>query len=299
MDSIAFFDEEKVSGLISMADLIPTMKQALIDFSAGRVVQPVRQFVNVDEHHGFFGMMPAVAGDMGIKLVTFYPGNAERKMHTHHALILLFRVETGEPLAVMDGRLITEMRTAATSAAATDLLSMPNSRVLAILGSGVQARSHWEAMRLVRDFDEVRVWSRDPGHARDFAREIGATAMSAEDAVRGADVVVTATAAVEPILLGAWLKPGAHVNAVGWNGPDARELDDAAMANAVFVESRDAAADQAGNVRGSGCTITAEIGAALAGEIEVSPEQTTIFDSVGMAIEDIAAAGLVWRKAAG
>jgi ornithine cyclodeaminase/alanine dehydrogenase-like protein (mu-crystallin family) len=299
MDSIAFFDEEKVSGLISMADLIPTMKQALIDFSAGRVVQPVRQFVNVDEHHGFFGMMPAVAGDMGIKLVTFYPGNAERSMHTHHALILLFRAETGEPLAVMDGRLITEMRTAATSAAATDLLSMPNSRVLAILGSGVQARSHWEAMRLVRDFDEVRVWSRNPDHARDFAREIGATTMSAEDAVRGADVVVTATAAVEPILLGAWLKPGAHVNAVGWNGPDARELDDAAMANAVFVESRDAAADQAGNVRGSGCAITAEIGTALAGEIEVSPEQTTIFDSVGMAIEDIAAAGLVWRKAAG
>jgi ornithine cyclodeaminase/alanine dehydrogenase-like protein (mu-crystallin family) len=299
MDSIAFFDEDKVRGLISMADLIPTMKQALIDFSAGRVVQPVRQFVNVDEHQGFFGMMPAVAGDMGIKLVTFYPGNADRGMHTHHALILLFRAETGEPLAVMDGRLITEMRTAATSAAATDLLATPDSRVLAILGSGVQARSHWEAMQLVRDFDEVRVWSRDPSHARDFALEIGGTAMSAEDAVRGADVVVTATAAVEPILHGAWLKPGAHVNAVGWNGPDARELDDTAMVNAVFVESRDAAADQAGNVRGSGCVITAEIGTALAGEVEVSPEQTTIFDSVGMAIEDIASAGLVWRKAAG
>lgn len=295
---IAFVDEKKVEQLLAMADLIPVMEHALVDFSAGRVVQPVRKFLNIEQHGGFFGLMPAVSGDMGIKLVTFYPNNAERGLHTHHALILLFRPETGEPLAVLDGRLITEMRTAATSAAATKLLAAPDARVLAILGSGVQARSHLAALKLVRDFDEVRVWSRNEEHAKAFAAEFGAAAMSAEEAVRGADVVVTATAATEPILSGVWLKPGAHVNAVGWNGVDGRELDDQAMANVVFVESREAAADQAGNVRGSGCEIYAEIGEAIAGNVGARANETTIFDSVGLAIEDIAAAGLVQRKLA-
>lgn len=294
-------DETRVEQLLHMDALIPVMEQALIAFSAGEVVQPVRQFVNVEQHGGFFGLMPAVApatDDMGIKLVTFYPNNAERGMHTHHALILLFRPETGEPLAVMDGRLITEMRTAAVSAAGTKALAAPDAKVLAILGSGVQARSHLQALRLVRDFAEVRLWSRNADHARTLGDDLGLTVMpTAEAAVRDADVIATATAATAPILQGAWLKPGAHVNAIGWNGADARELDDAAMANAVFVESRDAAADQAGNVRGSGCTIRGELGELLAGKIDAPVGETTILDTVGMAIEDVAAAGLVYAAA--
>jgi thiomorpholine-carboxylate dehydrogenase len=270
----------------------------LISFSQGKVTQPVRQFVNITEHNGFFGLMPAVGQDMGIKLVTFYPDNGEKGLHTHHALILLFKAETGEPLAVLDGRLITEMRTAAVSAAATKALAKPACEVLAVLGAGLQARAHIEALSLVRDFKEIRIWARVPERAQALAGEVGAIAMGAEEAVRGADVVATTTAAVEPILRGEWLKAGAHVNAIGWNGPDGRELDDAAMRdNVVFVESREAAADQAGNVRGSGCEVYGEIGEALSGALPARAGETTIFDTVGMAIEDVATAALVYQRA--
>lgn len=290
---VQFLDEEAVRKRLQMPALIEAMQEALIDFSAGRVIQPVRQFVNIDAHHGVFGLMPAVSNAMGIKLVTFYPGNQAKGLHTHHALILVFEPSTGEPLAVMDGRLITEMRTAAVSAVATRLLAAPETPVLAILGSGVQARAHVEALKCVRKIEAIRVWSRSAANAEKFAAEVGATVMGAEDAVRDADIVVTATAATEPILQGKWLKPGAHVNAVGWNGPDGRELDDDAMRCLVFVESRDAALDQGGNVRGSGATITAEIGEALVSPDYVWRNQTTIFDSLGMAVEDVSAAQLV------
>lgn len=290
---IEFLDEEAVRQRLHLPALIDRMDRALIDFSAGRVIQPVRQFVNVDDHNGFFGLMPAVSDAMGIKLVTFYPDNGAKGLHTHHALILVFKPETGEPQAVMDGRLITEMRTAAVSAAATRLLAAEQAPVLAVLGAGLQAHAHIDAIRCVREIEEIRIWNRTADKAAALAAEVGGRAMSAEEAVRGADIVVTATAAKEPILQGAWLKPGAHVNAVGWNGADSRELDDAAMANLVFVESRDAVADQCGDVRHSGCTITAEIGEALARPDANWRQQTTVFDSVGMAIEDVAAAQLV------
>lgn len=297
MAVIEFLNEQEVAELLTFEELIPIIERALIRYSSGQVLQPVRQFVDVIEHGGFFGLMPAVSADMGVKLVTFYPRNAEKGKYTHHALILLFDAESGEPISVIDGRLITEMRTAATSAVATKILSSEDARTLAILGSGVQAHSHWEAMTRIRDFREIRVWSRDGSRAKRFAEEIGADSVeTAEDAVRGADVVVTATASKAPILNGTWLKDGAHVNAIGWNGVDARELDDKAMSNFVFVESRVAALDQAGNVRGSGCQITGEIGEVLSGKINISRDNTTIFDSVGMAIEDIAAAGLVMAK---
>jgi thiomorpholine-carboxylate dehydrogenase len=171
--------------------------------------------------------------------------------------------------------------------------------VLAILGSGVQARAHAEALARVRAFDEIRVWGRTRAHAERFAAEIGASAMAAEDAVRGADVVVTATAATEPILRGAWLKPGAHVNAIGWRGHSSRELDDAAMRNVVVVESREAAHDQCGDVILSGAKIHAELGEILAGAKPAQAEETTVFDSVGIAVEDIAAAHLVYEAARG
>ena len=188
------FSEEQVRGLLRLEDLIPAMERALIDFSAGRIRQPVRSVVPVPEHGGLWGLMPAVCGDvLGIKLVTVYEGNAGRGLPTHQAAIELFRSATGEPLATMDGRLITELRTAAVSAVATRLLAKPDARILAILGSGVQARAHARALRLVRPFEEIRLWSRTREHAARCAEEIGAKAMDAEAAVRDADVVVTVT----------------------------------------------------------------------------------------------------------
>src|SRR5437870_6530638 len=211
-----FLDEGQVRKNLRMADLIPAMGKALIDFSAGKVTQPVRSVIKVDPPGGFYGMMPALTPEgLGQKIVTFYPPNAEKGIPTHMALIVLNDPRTGAPLAVMDGRLITEMRTAAVSAAATKLLAPPEAKVLAILGSGVQARSHVEALRLARQFEEIRVWSPTREHAEQFATEIGAKSMPAEEAVRGADVIVTATSSKTPVLHASWLKSGCHVNAVG------------------------------------------------------------------------------------
>jgi ornithine cyclodeaminase/alanine dehydrogenase-like protein (mu-crystallin family) len=297
-DQVLFLDEEEVRRHLRMEDLIPTMEKALIDFSAGKVTQPVRSVITVDPPGGFYGIMPALTPEgLGQKIVTFYPPNADRGLPTHMATIFLVDPETGTPLAVMDGRLITEMRTAAMSATATKLLARPGARILAIFGSGVQARSHAEALRLVRPFEEIRVWSPTREHAERFAREIGARAMSAADAVRGADVVVTATNSKTPILCGAWLKPGCHVNAVGACRPDWRELDDEAMRNVVFVDSREGATKESGDVILSGAKIYAELGEALAGKVPLRANMTTIFKSLGMAVEDIAAALLVHRSA--
>src|SRR3979409_2507937 len=176
-----FLDEAQVRRHLRMADLIPAMEKALSDFSAGKVTQPVRSVIKVDPPGGFYGMMPALTPEgLGQKIVTFYPPNAERGIPTHMATIFLVDPQTGAPLAVMDGTLITEMRTAAVSAAATKLLAPCDAKVLAILGSGVQARSHVEALRLVRNFEEVRVWSPTTANAERFAKEIDAKAMSAE-----------------------------------------------------------------------------------------------------------------------
>jgi len=293
-----FVNEEQVRNHLQMTDLIPAMEKALIDFSTGKVTQPVRSVIKVDPPGGFLGLMPALTPNgLGLKAVTFYPSNAERGIPTHMATIFLVDPETGAPLAIMDGRLITEMRTAAVSAAATKLLTEPDAKVLAILGSGVQAHSHIEALRVVRKFKEIRVWSPTREHAEQFAKEIGATAMSSEEAVRGADVVVTATNSKTPVLKGVWLKPGCHINAVGACRPDWRELDDDAMANVVFVDSREAAMKESGDVILSSAKIYAELGEALAGKVPPRANDTTVFKSLGMAVEDIAAAILVYRSA--
>src|SRR5438552_274404 len=256
-----FLNEEQVRQHLRMADLIPAMEKALIDFSAGKVTQPVRSVIKVDPPGGFLGLMPALTPDgLGLKAVTFYPSNAERGIPTHMATIFLVDPQTGTPLAIMDGRLITEMRTAAVSAAATKLLAPPDAKILAILGSGVQAHSHVEALRLVKQFGEIRVWSPTSEHAKRFAQEIGAKATSAEEAVRGADVIVTATNSKTPVLKGTWLKAGCHVNAVGACRPDWRELDDEAMSNVVFVDSRGGAMKESGDVILSGAKIYAELG---------------------------------------
>lgn len=292
-----FLTEEQVREHLTMAELIPAMEKALMDFSAGRVTQPVRSIIGIDPPGGFFGLMPALTPDgLGLKAVTFYASNAQAGMPTHMAMIFLVDPKTGTPLVIMDGRLITEMRTAAVSAAATKLLAAPDAKVLAILGSGVQARSHIEALRLVRQFEEIRVWSATLEHAEQFAEEIGGTAMSAEQAVRGADVIVTVTSSKIPILNGGWLKNGCHVNAVGACRPDWRELDDQAMSNVVFVDSREGAMKESGDVILSGANIYAELGEALAGKVPSRANETTIFKSLGMAVEDIAAATLVYSS---
>jgi ornithine cyclodeaminase/alanine dehydrogenase-like protein (mu-crystallin family) len=289
-------DETAVRQYLRLEEVIPAMERALAAFSAGQVVQPTRVMVPVAEHAGFLGLMPAYAGVLGVKLVTFYPQN--RDVPTHHATILLFKPETGEPLVSMDGRLITEVRTAAVSAVATQILARPDASVLAIIGAGVQARSHLEALRLVRSFREVRVWS--PHRAAAFAREHGIrAASSAEEAVRGADVVVTATTSRTPVLLGEWLAPGTHVNAVGAPRPDWRELDDALLRRArLYVDSRAAALKESGDVIAAGA-IVAELGEVAAGTApgRQSPEEITLFKSLGLAVEDVVTAELVYRHA--
>jgi thiomorpholine-carboxylate dehydrogenase len=295
---VLYLGEERVRELLNWDQLISTMEAALAAFSLGRVLQPVRNMLAIEEGKRYLGIMPAVADDaMGAKLVSFYPGNAEIRIPTHFAMILLSRPDTGEPLAVVEGRLITEMRTAAVSAAVTKHLAAPDSRVLALLGSGVQAHAHLQALSLVRRLEEVRVWSRTTVHAERFAKQHGAKAMTIESAVRGADVIVTATSSLEPILKGKWLKPGAHVNAVGSPRPTWRELDDAVMANTLVVDSREAVLKESGDVILSNARIYAEAGEIFAGIKQVPASATTVFKSVGIAIEDIATAKLVYEAA--
>jgi ornithine cyclodeaminase/alanine dehydrogenase-like protein (mu-crystallin family) len=299
-DKLLFLNEDQVRAVLSYDDLIPVIRQALVDFSAGRVVQPVRTVMSVAAHSGWFAVMPAIYGGvMGAKMVTFYPANVMLKKHTHMAMIQLFRSDTGEPLAVMDGRLITEMRTAAVSAVAVDRLASPDAEVLGILGSGVQARSHVQALSRVRRFREIRVWSRTEENARRFADETGARVTTAEEAVSGADVVLTLTSSPVPILQGRWLKKDAIVCAVGAVTPDRRELDDEAMSGAVVVESREAAMKEPGDILMAKAQVSAEIGELLQGGVIDTNRGPVVFKSVGIAIEDIAAAGLVYRRAAG
>ena len=263
-----------------------------------RVVQPLRNWLEIEEGRRFWGVMPAAGPEaMGIKLVSFYPQNADLDLPTVRATVVLFRPETGEPLAMMDGNTLTAMRTAAVSAAVTQRLSRPDAKILALLGSGVQAAAHLSALAQVRIFEEVRVWSRTLG-MRAFRRAARARAMDAESAVRGADVIVTATPSQMPILRGSWLERGAHVNAIGAPMPTWRELDDEAMSNLVVVESR-AAAAESGDLILSGASIFAEVGEIFTGAKSIAASETTIFKSVGVAIEDVAAARLVFDVVSG
>jgi ornithine cyclodeaminase/alanine dehydrogenase-like protein (mu-crystallin family) len=219
-------------------------------------------------------------------------------MPTHHAVITMFDPKTGAPLVMMDGTLITEERTAAVSAVATKYLARTDARVLALIGSGVQARSHLKALRLVRDFAEVRVWS--PRHAGEFAREFELTASaSAEEAVRGADVVVVATMSQTPVLCGDWLSPGAHVNAVGGVRPDWRELDDEALRRCrIFVDSREACLAESGDIMAAP-EVAGEIGEVVLETVagRRTDDEVTLFKSVGLAVEDVVSAQLVYAKA--
>jgi thiomorpholine-carboxylate dehydrogenase len=288
-------DEEQIRSLLSYEELIPAMEQVLIRFSSGKIQQPVRSLLMVPEYAGIFGMMPAVDGDViGVKLVLVYEKNAALELPTHQAVIQLFSAKTGEPLASMDGRLITEMRTAAVSAVATKLLSKPDARVLAVLGTGVQARAHIRALRLARAFDEIRVWGRTPERAQQVADELDAHAvLDLEQAVRGADVVASVAHVNEPLVRGEWLEPDAYVNAVATVGLARRELDDAVMDAAIVVESREAAMRESGDILKSGASIYGELGELLAGKVPLPSGRRTVYKALGIGAEDVAAARLV------
>lgn len=287
-----FFDEDEVRRRLDMRSLIPVMERALADYSTGKVVQPPRTVVPVAEHNGFLLSMPVYGGDaLGSKLVTVYPDNAADGLPTHMATVVLLDPVTGAPRAVLDGELITTMRTAAVSAVALKTLRPGGARSLAIIGSGVQARSHVVALSMVYSFASIRAWSRTEANLAVFAAEVDAGACrSAEEAVRDADIVVTATSSETPVLAGAWLKPGALVIAVGWHGVGSRELDDDVMRNTLVVDGYEAAGRESGDVTASGATIYAELGEIVAGVKPLPPDGTTVFKSSGMAVEDLYAA---------
>jgi thiomorpholine-carboxylate dehydrogenase len=296
-----YIPEHEVRAVLTYESLVPAIRQALIDYSAGLVEQPARTILRAGNAEGFkngwFAVMPVIAGDvMGVKTVTFFPGNADLGLHTHMAIVELLRRSTGEPLAVMDGRLITEMRTAAVSAVALAALAGPSAASLGILGSGVQARSHIQALGLVwPGRKEIRIWSRTAANAERLAEECGGRAVTIEQAA-AADVVLTVTASPDPVLKGKWLAPHALVLAVGATGATLRELDDEAMHSSfVVAESRSCAERESGDVRLSGAKVQAEIGEILSGSVPAPSGGRSVFKSVGMAIEDLTAARLVWQ----
>jgi thiomorpholine-carboxylate dehydrogenase len=296
-----YIPEQEIRALLTYETLIPAIRQALIDFSAGLVDQPARTILRAGNAEGFkngwFAVMPVIHGDvMGVKTVTFYPGNTELDLHTHMAVIELLSRATGEPLAVMDGRVITEMRTAAVSAVALDALAPHTAGSLGILGSGVQARSHILAIRRVRpDLKDIRIWSRTAANAERLAAETGARAVPVEEAA-SADVVLTVTASPNPVLQGRCLAPHALVLAVGATGATLRELDDEAMqSSSIVAESRSCAERESGDIRLSGTKVDAEIGEILAGSVPAPTARRIVFKSVGMAIEDLTGARIVWQ----
>jgi ornithine cyclodeaminase/alanine dehydrogenase-like protein (mu-crystallin family) len=300
-------------------DLIERMQSALVQYSAGRCTQPVRTVLPVQQAHGFFGLMPACLPDLpalGCKLVTVYEGNRAAGLPSHLATIALLDPDTGEMLALLDGRYITEARTAAVSAVATRLLARDDPMKVAMIGSGVQARSHLDALNRIRILREVRAWSPDSDRLAAFVREMRprvngtlVAAASAEDAVRGADIVVLVTSSTDPVVRGEWVAEGAHVCAVGACRPTWREMDTALVARSrLFVDSRAGALAEAGDIVipiAEGAFgpdhIVAELGEVAAGTRpgRSSRQDVTLFKSLGMAVEDVAAAHLAYQRAVG
>jgi ornithine cyclodeaminase len=293
-------DDAAVRRHLRLEALLPAIRQALVDLSAGKVVQPMRLVMDIPAEQGLLFLKPALAGNtLATKLITLMPRNAARGLPTLLATIVLTDPSTGKTIAVMDGTWITELRTAAASAVAAHALTVPGPKVVAMLGSGALARSHALALRAVRPVPELRIWSRDPENVARCARDVdGSACRSAEEAVRGADIVCTVTNASEPVLKGEWLKRGAFVAAVGAPRPTWRELDDAAMRNVVVADSREAALHESGDVILSKAPVYAEIGEILAGTKPPPPAgATVVFKSLGQAVEDAVAARLVYEEA--
>jgi ornithine cyclodeaminase/alanine dehydrogenase-like protein (mu-crystallin family) len=287
------------------------MEEALKAFSAGQVTQPLRTAIEVGAGPGFFGIMPAYLHQppaLGAKLVTVFHGNEHHGLPSHMGTILLLDPETGAPLSIMDGRYITAVRTAAVSAVAARYLARTDAATLGIIGSGVQARSHVEALGQVRSLREIRAWSPTAKNLARFAAEAPVhAASSAEEAVRGADIVLIATAASTPVLDSAWVADGAMVISLGAYRPSMREMDPLLTARArLFVDSRKAALDESGDIvlgiregRFTASHILAEVGEVAAGRSKgrVSDSDVTLFKSLGLAVEDVAAARSVYEHA--
>lgn len=317
---VLVLSEEDVEALLPMNDCISVMREALSALARGDAFQPLRMVMRMPDGAGFLGLMPghiapsSPVGGLGVKAVTVFSGNAARGIDTHQGAVLLFEPDTGRLSALMHGGAITAIRTAAVSGAATDALAPAEAGELAILGAGVQARTHLSAMAAVRRLRKVRVWSRTNERAERFAAEQAQqygfpieAVPSAEAAVRPADLVVTVTASREPVLMRSWLRPGVHINAVGSSQPATRELDGATVGAArVFVDRRESAVNEAGDLilaAREGAfnldRIEAELGEVLIGTHRGrrSAEEITLFKSLGLAVEDVASASFVVRRA--
>jgi alanine dehydrogenase len=309
--------EQQVHSLLPMPDLITAMESALAKFSAREVLQPVRSVLTVGPTKAYFGLMPAYVpapASLGAKLVTVFGENHKRDLPSHLATILLLDPETGALQAIMDGRYITEARTAAVSAVSTRFLAKPDAATLAIIGSGVQARSHLEAYQLVRQLKEVRIWSPKQRSREQFVEEMGGQVSipivacdTAEAAVRGADLIVLVTSSPTPVIEDAWVSKGAHVVCVGACRPNQQEMPPGLVARSrLFVDSRAAALVEAGDIVMNIAAklfdeshIRGEIGELVLGRVagRASSEDITVFKSLGMAVEDVVAADLVFRRA--
>jgi ornithine cyclodeaminase len=316
MGELRVIPHDDVRRLLPPEECIELMAHVLADLARGRVWQPLRFVIRPPDEGSLMGLMPAhrsaPGAAYGLKAVCIFPGNPARGIDMHQGGVLLFEGETGEPRALVNASAVTAIRTAAVSAVATRALARPYALELAILGSGVQARAHLEALAKVRPLERARVWSRTPEHARAFAADAQApfpveAVESAEAAVRGADVVVTTTSAREPIVERGWLGPGVHVNAVGSSIPTTRELDAATVAAAaLFADSRESLLNEAGDyllaVQEAGVGpdhVRAELGEVLTGSRDGrrSDEELTVFKSLGLAVEDLAAAEHVYARA--
>jgi ornithine cyclodeaminase len=311
---VLILNKHDVERLLPMPKCIDLMAEALVSLARGQVILPLRPVIRIPDSANVFGLMPAYSKSLkaiGTKLISVFPGNHGTALDSHQGVVLLFDGENGSPLAMMDAASITAIRTAAVSGVATRQLARRDASTLAILGSGVQARTHIRAMMAVRPFKKVLVWSRNPDHARTLVAKAGwtddAVAPDVKSAVRYADVVCTVTASREPILRGEWLRPGTHVNAVGASVPTARELDTEAIKRArVFVDRRESALNEAGDLlipmkEGAitGDHIVAEIGELLSGHDagREKGDEITVFKSLGLAVEDLAAAHYLHERA--
>ena len=305
----------QVRDLLPMSDCIDAMAVALKALRLKHALNPLRLVTRLPDESGFLITMPSyVSGAMGVKVITVMPGNHGTAYDSHQGAVLLFEAEHGSPLALIEAGTITGIRTAAVSGLATRLLAREDAGDLAILGSGVQARTHLEAMSVARKLRRVRVWSRNPAHAQAFAESesarYGLTIEPMPDvssAVEGADLICTTTASNEPVLRGEWVAPGGHLNVVGASISTARECDTALMVKSrLFVDKRKSALAEAGDFlipKGEGAVddshIQAELGEILTGEAggRKSPNDITLFKSLGLAIEDLAAAQIIYAKA--
>ncbi|HEX8724313.1 MAG TPA: ornithine cyclodeaminase family protein [Gemmatimonadaceae bacterium] len=310
-------NQSEVLTLLPMRECLPLMEEALASLSRGDVVLPLRPVMRIPNTHDVFAMMPAYSAALpvfGVKMITVFPGNHGSALDSHQGAVLLFDGKTGTLAAMLDASSITAVRTAAVSAVATKLLAREDASTLALLGSGVQARTHLEAISLVRPLAAVRVFSLHEEHARAFARWAGTTlgiavevCESAEHAVRGSDVVCTVTSSRLPVLFGDWLEPGMHVNAVGASQPDARELDSDAVARSrIFADRRESLIHESADYlaplregRISERDVVAELGEVLLGKAagRARDDEITLFKSLGLAVEDLAAAAHVYERA--